>query len=155
MSFNSDLLGIDLLKSVLQRSDWRTLVAEIQGEMCGYCMIKIDSAKPSAYLHSLAVTPEMKRRGIGTLLLRASESEAALAGRRLLRLDVRLDNPGAKALYEGAGYRLLKIRPAHYQCGASALRMDKRLAGWEFGKPGRLVEKAVFAAADLIRRWSR
>jgi ribosomal protein S18 acetylase RimI-like enzyme len=152
LSFSSDRLGIDLLKSVLQRSDWRTLVAEIQGELCGYCLLKIDKAKPSAYLHELAVAPEKRRRGLARLLLRAAESEAAEAGRRLLRLDFRLDNPGAKALYEGAGYRLLKIRPAHYQDGASAIRMDKRIAGREFGKIGRLVEKAVFAAADMIRR---
>ncbi|MBL8579356.1 MAG: GNAT family N-acetyltransferase [Mesorhizobium sp.] len=130
----------------------RALVAEIRGDVCGYCLFHINDGKPSAYLHSLAITPEMKRQGLGRLLLGAAESEAVRVGRRLMRVDVRMDSPEAKLFYESAGYRFVSVKTVHYEDGSSATRMDKRIAGREFGKAGRLVEKVVCAAAAMLRR---
>jgi predicted N-acetyltransferase YhbS len=55
-------------------------------------------------LNHLEVTPRLRRRGIGTALIRACEDAASRRHHDVLVLGVGLDNPGAKRLYERLGY---------------------------------------------------
>lgn len=50
------------------------------------------------------VHPARRRRGVGTLLMRALEAAAAEAGRRELHLDTATNQPEAVAFYEALGY---------------------------------------------------
>jgi ribosomal protein S18 acetylase RimI-like enzyme len=52
----------------------------------------------------LAVATEYQRQGIGRALVEAAVGEAAARGARRLTLRVLSSNPGARALYESAGF---------------------------------------------------
>jgi GNAT superfamily N-acetyltransferase len=52
----------------------------------------------------LEVLGPLRRRGIGTALIRAGEATARRLGHRRLALGVGLDNLGARRLYERLGY---------------------------------------------------
>jgi len=51
------------------------------------------------------VVPEARGRGLGRRLLVALEDAARARGHRIVRLDTGPGQPGARALYESAGYR--------------------------------------------------
>lgn len=65
-------------------------------------------------LDSLAVSPEARRRGLGSALLRAVLGWAAERGAGRLVLEVRASNAAALALYERFGLRTEGRRPRYY-----------------------------------------
>jgi ribosomal-protein-alanine N-acetyltransferase len=69
---------------------------------------------PEAELLNLAVLPDARRRGVGTLILREVMRRAAQASAAELFLEVRQSNAAARALYEGFGFRLAGTRPRYY-----------------------------------------
>jgi ribosomal protein S18 acetylase RimI-like enzyme len=56
------------------------------------------------YVDALAVAPEARRRGVARALLDQAVERARAAGCAVVALDTDLDNAGAQALYEGAGF---------------------------------------------------
>ena len=68
-----------------------------------------------AELRRMAVVPAARGRGLGGDLLRHALAE--LAGRSIekLWLEVRASNSAARALYEGAGFRVDRIRRGYYR----------------------------------------
>jgi N-acetylglutamate synthase len=56
-------------------------------------------------LYCMAVRPDARRRGLGSVLLRGLLVDAADAGVRRCWLQVREDNPGARAFYARLGFR--------------------------------------------------
>jgi ribosomal protein S18 acetylase RimI-like enzyme len=71
---------------------------------------------------TIAVDPEFRRRGVGSALLEACESE--LPGEKI-RLTVREDNLPAIRMYERFGYTYLSRVPNYYRDGRSGLVMEK------------------------------
>ena len=55
-------------------------------------------------MDGIAVIPEMRGQGIGSALLNAIVKEARDRGKSQVRLDVIVNNPKARALYERAGF---------------------------------------------------
>ncbi|MBY0422636.1 MAG: hypothetical protein K2Q06_10050 [Parvularculaceae bacterium] len=45
-----------------------------------------------------------------------------------LRLEVRRSNAAACRLYESAGFGVIGLKPAYYDDGETALKMEKRLS---------------------------
>jgi len=96
-------------------------VADVQGSIAGAVMGGYDGHR--GWIYSLAVTPDHRRCGIGTALVR--RIEAALADRGCLKvnLQVRPSNAGVIRFYERLGYqveervslgkRLYKSEPGH------------------------------------------
>lgn len=80
-----------------------------------------------ARLYSLVVAPTARGRGIGQTLLDANEQVARQRGCPLLRLEVRVDNASAIALYERNGYRVFGRRSNYYADGTDAWRYQKEL----------------------------
>ncbi len=97
----------------------------------GLALLRV--AHDEGELLSLAVVPGARRRGAGTILLRASLAQAAALGARRLFLEVAPDNAAARRLYEGFGFAEVGCRPSTYRAAADAadtaltLRLD--LAG--------------------------
>ncbi len=85
-----------------------TLVAVVEGEPAGLIAIAHPTALEShSHVYEvieLAVATEQRRNGIGRALLEAAVGEAAARGARRLTLRVLSTNPGARALYESAGF---------------------------------------------------
>ena len=106
------------------------LVADAPGEgLLGNALVFFRNGSTLARLYSIATAPAARGRGIGAGLLAAAEDAARARGCRALRLEVRVDNPAAMALYERAGYRRIGRYAGYYEDGADAWRYEKRLAG--------------------------
>ena len=105
-------------------------VAEIGGLVIGYVAgIKYGGRqRKTARLHSMAVLPRWRKGGIGSLLLKHFEREAAKRGARLATLEVRKTNRIAQALYRRRGYEVERVLPNYYAKGRDGLKMRKLLS---------------------------
>lgn len=65
----------------------------------------------SAFVKDLAVTPRMRRKGLGRTLMLATFEAFSLRGAACVDLKVRADNAPAIALYESLGMRTIERLP--------------------------------------------
>ena len=63
---------------------------------------------------TLAVAPDLRRRGMATALLQAAMAEASRAGAETMFLEVASNNAPALALYRRAGFTQAGLRRAYY-----------------------------------------
>ena len=104
------------------------LVADAGGRLAGYAGIWFDGV--DATLMTIGVLKPWQGRGIGGLLLETLTRTAGELGAARLLLEVAVDNAGALALYERAGFQVLGRRRGYYQPGGTdAWTMAKDLAG--------------------------
>jgi ribosomal protein S18 acetylase RimI-like enzyme len=101
------------------------LVCEVGGTVAG-CVFYAPKAE-YLYVGRLAVLPEYRRRGIGDLLLRASERRAGELGFTRVRLGVRLALAGLRAYYEARGYVPIAFRSHAGYTEATYVEMEKAL----------------------------
>jgi len=73
------------------------------------------SAADEAELLSIGVVPESQRRGIARRLIAACVERVAGLGAAALFLEVGEANVGARALYEGLGFRVVGRRERYYR----------------------------------------
>lgn len=78
------------------------LLAELDGSVVGCAGIRVVGSE--AELTKVFAAPEARGRGVGTMLVRAAEREAAARGAGAVRLETRSDLHEACALYERLGY---------------------------------------------------
>lgn len=86
------------------------------------------SGARSARLYSLAVSARARGAGLGGALLDAAESDARARGCDTMRLEVRVDNTSAVALYQRRGYMQVARLPHFYEDSTDAWRYVKPLA---------------------------
>jgi ribosomal protein S18 acetylase RimI-like enzyme len=84
------------------------------------------TSPPIAVIHRLMIDPGVQRQGLGRFLMGFAERRALQLGFRTLRLDTRLDNDRALALYRGLGYRdagrvSFHLRKGRFACFEKAL----------------------------------
>ncbi len=90
---------------------WR---AAMRGEtLAGYAGFR--AVLDEGYISNIAVSPALRRQGIGAALLRAMLEEGARRGLAFLTLEVRVGNAAARRLYRRAGFREAGIRPGYYE----------------------------------------
>ncbi|MGE5613251.1 MAG: ribosomal protein S18-alanine N-acetyltransferase [Bacillota bacterium] len=97
------------------------------GRTLGYCGMwqVIDEG----YITNIAVHPEFRNCGIGSLLMDALLKEAEAKGIKALTLEVRKSNLTAQALYRKYGFESGGIRKRYYaDNNEDAIIMWKRLA---------------------------
>ncbi|MBP1474912.1 GNAT family N-acetyltransferase [Frateuria sp. MAH-13] len=105
------------------------LVADTPDEgLLGSALVFFRAGSTLARLYSIATAPAARGRGLGGTLLAAAEDAARARGCRGMRLEVRMDNTAAMALYERAGYRRIGRYAGYYEDGADAWRYEKGLA---------------------------
>lgn len=94
-----------------QKPDVRTLRAEALGADgawldAGLAVVAPSSAEAGALgLYSVWVAPEARGRGAGAALVAAALGYARGLGARRVLLDVGIENPTARRVYERAGFR--------------------------------------------------
>jgi ribosomal-protein-alanine N-acetyltransferase len=88
------------------------LVAEIGGSAVGFICFRIVSDE--AEVLNLAVTPAVRRQGVGSLLLDEALREAALQGARRVFLEVRESNQPALEFYRRLGFSVSAHRRGYY-----------------------------------------
>jgi ribosomal-protein-alanine N-acetyltransferase len=74
-------------------------------------------------LHSLAVRPDYRRLGIGRGIIGAQIRRFRRLGCSKCRLEVRVENCGARRMYEGLGFKAVETIPSYYDDGADAVVM--------------------------------
>ncbi|MBN2565009.1 MAG: GNAT family acetyltransferase [Candidatus Eisenbacteria bacterium] len=78
------------------------LVAERQGEIVGTAMAGFDGHR--GWVYYVAVSPEARRRGVGTALMREVEKRLVTMGCPKLNLQVRGTNVEVVSFYESLGF---------------------------------------------------
>lgn len=85
-----------------------------------------------SYLANVAVCPEARRVGVASKIIAEAERVSRAWGYTEMWLHVNVDNPGARALYEGLGYAIVGEDPPWY--------LDRRyLMVRKFGSSGVVV----------------
>jgi [ribosomal protein S18]-alanine N-acetyltransferase len=92
----------------------------------GFVLVRI--AADEAEILTLAVTPSVRRGGVGRLLLAGATETAVTLGARAVFLEVSVTNIAARALYTGAGFMPAGRRRQYYsdRSDALVLRLDLR-----------------------------
>jgi ribosomal protein S18 acetylase RimI-like enzyme len=133
-AFDGDRLSRAQYRRHLASPRAALLVADAAGtELCGSALVFFRRGSTLARLYSIATAAAARGRGIGARLLAAAEQAAHARGCRALRLEVRVDNAAAIALYERAGYRRIGRYRHYYEDGADAWRYEKSLLAGDAG----------------------
>jgi [ribosomal protein S18]-alanine N-acetyltransferase len=110
-----------------QRESRRYLVDETDGVVAGYaglCVYPPDEA----YVQTIAVSPAVQGRGVGSALLTSLLAEAGRRGARRVDLEVKADNEGAQRLYARHGFARIAVRRKYYQpSGTDAIVMRRQV----------------------------
>jgi ribosomal-protein-alanine N-acetyltransferase len=101
--------------------------AEDGGKLVGFIAAGIEDTGEEIYGHimNLAVSPEYRNRGIGTLLVKRVEQEVMAAGASGIQLEVRIGNCAAQQFYLTCGYRPVFHIAAYYANSEDAIIMMK------------------------------
>ena len=92
------------------------LVAQAEdGAVDGYAGLLAPRGSGQADIQTIAVVDRARRRGLGRTLMLALLNEARAREAAEVFLEVRADNPGARALYESLGFAEIAVRPNYYQ----------------------------------------
>lgn len=123
-SFDRDAWPMIDLIAVLTFSNVVRLKAVENGSMVGFIAGDPRLRDGWGWIATIAVDSNFRRRGIGTALLHACESQLGVPRSRL---TVRTSNQGAITLYEKEGYRTIDVWKAYYSDGEDAIVMEKVL----------------------------
>lgn len=142
-----DLDAIMAIENALFPDDaWSpaTMAAEISGEHGHYLVAVADDGAIDGYagllapegsghgdIQTIAVVERARRRGLGRTLLLALLDEARRRGATEVFLEVRSDNPGARALYSELGFAQIAVRPRYYRGAVDAVIMRLILSDTE------------------------
>jgi len=100
------------------------VVAESNGALAGFCIAHLEANW--AYIVTLDVAPEWRRRGVAARLMQQAEAQAREAGAQGMALHVYNGNSGAIRFYERMGYNRLGITEGFYGRGLDALVYRKK-----------------------------
>ena len=105
-----------------------TFLVALSDQIDGYIVFR-----PDGHIISMAVTPERRRTGVGTCLVKEAIDHCR---RKSLRLEVRVSNVGAHKFYQSLGFIIKAKIGRYYQDGEDALIMERPAS--ESGKlPGK------------------
>jgi ribosomal-protein-alanine acetyltransferase len=125
--FTTDRLNSRSFQWMITRANGQLLVAQHDKQLLGYAVVLFHRGTSLARLYSIAIAAQARGTGLGKQLLDRIEACAVEHDCAYLRLEVRIDNPAAIALYERNGYRRFALIHDYYQDHADALRLEKRI----------------------------
>lgn len=105
----------DYMRQLTESLHSATWIAEDADRMAGFAIVdwSRERGETLAYIETIEVAPEFRRRGVAMELLRCVESSATLAGAAQIWLHVDENNDAAIQLYRAQGYQRQGSR-AHY-----------------------------------------
>jgi ribosomal-protein-alanine N-acetyltransferase len=131
------------MRLLVQRKHAATWIAEDNAHMAGFAIVEWTGRKRvlpgdrslsqgcksgiTAYIQTIEVAPEARRRGVGGELLGRIEGSACAAGASLIWLHVEASNARAIRLYEERGYLCEGRQENYYPRDRAALIYLKRL----------------------------
>jgi ribosomal protein S18 acetylase RimI-like enzyme len=126
--FATDRLTRRGFRRLLAAPTAELIVADHGGRCAGYALVLFRPNSSIARLYSIAVAPDAAGRGVGPLLLTASEAAAEKRACSHLRLEVHEGNARAIARYRKSGYDLFGRHLQYYDDHGHALRFEKKIA---------------------------
>jgi ribosomal protein S18 acetylase RimI-like enzyme len=118
--------SIDQSRAICQNPEYLLFIAHSDAEPIGFILIHPRGVAGSPYISSIVVVEEVRRRGIGTELLRFAEKLFRGEANHIF-LTVSSFNGRARALYERLGYAAVGELKDYIIKGASEILMHKRL----------------------------
>jgi len=112
------------------------LVAELEGALIGYVMCRIEygfshlrrlGLARKGHIVSIAVREQHRGKGVGTMLMHATQEAMTKKTATESYLEVRVSNSGAIALYKRLGYKVSGRLEAYYKDGEAALVMATQI----------------------------
>lgn len=91
---------------LVRRANSFLIVHEENAYICGYALLLFNRRNRTARLYSIAVSPALHGRGIGSALLEAVERICLRLGCTRLILEIRADNKPALQKYVRLGYKV-------------------------------------------------
>jgi len=106
--------SINSFKYELNHKDTILKVAIFDNKIIGYICIR--TILDVTHILNIAVLPEFRRRGIGSMLLRVALDELSLVRQdiNMVTLEVRESNTAAIKLYEKFGFKVIGKRAGYY-----------------------------------------
>ena len=131
-AFTTDQLSRRSFRRFMASPSAALIVIEQGGRLAGYALVLFRPGSAIARLYSIAVATA--GRGVGRMLLAASEEAARRRACNALRLEVHEHNAAAIKHYRKAGYQLFGRHLDYYDDRGDALRFEKRLDGSSTGR---------------------
>ncbi len=91
--------------------------------LLGYAGLLAPSGSEQGDIQTIAVDPSRRGMGLGRGLMHALITAARRRHVAELFLEVRADNPIARALYDSLGFEQIGVRPRYYRDGVDAVLM--------------------------------
>lgn len=115
------------LRSLLTSPNTICLKASTKGRIVGFTIggIRRSNGSCQGEIITIDVSPEFRRMGVATLLLRRLDEEFRSRGCSGNRLQVRVDNKAAIDLFRKLGYQEKKKLTSYYAKGVDAFVMEK------------------------------
>jgi ribosomal-protein-alanine N-acetyltransferase len=126
------------LRTYINRKSAFTSIAELPEEMrakgdehtpgaaiVGF--IVVERGRGMGHIITIDVRTEVRRHGVGSLLLKSAEDQLRTFGCVAARLETAVDNIGALSFYKRHGYHVIKTIPHYYSTGVDALLLEKHL----------------------------
>lgn len=133
--FESDAWSRETMAGELADRHGYYLVAVPNDEpdvVVAYAGLRSPFREPQADIQTIAVAEDVRRHGLGRVLLQSLIAEARQRGASEVFLEVRADNPGAQSLYDALGFEAIAVRPRYYQPdGVDAIVMRLTIPGPE------------------------
>lgn len=118
-------------RELVRRAPGLTTVAEAVEEQPGVSrlagVLVLAARGRTLRILSLGTHPDWRRQGVAALLLRQAAAAAESAGLTRIRLEVRVDNRAAIALYAQHGFAIAGTLASYYGVGEDGVRMERTL----------------------------
>src|SRR5690606_40395168 len=85
--FSEDRISRRSFRRFLEMPRDRLIVAELDSELVGYCLVLMNAATRLARIYSIAVSPSVRGQGVGEKLVKEAEREAVDADRIIMRSE--------------------------------------------------------------------
>lgn len=130
--FRTDRLTRVDLANALRHPRARLLVLADRAGPAAYALLRLPATprkdRSLARIDSLGVAARARGQGLARRLVRRCQRLVRAAGGGRIRLEVRVSNRAARALYASLGYVELVELPRYYADGGRGLRLEQRLA---------------------------
>lgn len=118
--FGEGWSGTQIVATLMQPRSWGE-IAFLDDDAAGFSLLRAVADEVELLL--VAVSPEARSQGIGKALLGRAGHDALRAGGRIMHLEMRENNEGARQLYEYFSFSAVGRRRAYYS-GANGERFD-------------------------------
>jgi [ribosomal protein S18]-alanine N-acetyltransferase len=133
-AFDGDRLSRRSLRYYIAAETVVIRVMKQGGALAAYSLLAFRKGSKIARLYSIAVDPAFEGYGLGRALLKTCEKDARGHGCDAMRLEVRIDNKRAIALYEKNGFERFDEIEDYYEDGATAICLRKALISTRMGR---------------------